>query len=224
VSAETPSELILEAYLSGHRVAFDRLSEGTRKAADYVVGVGAEAVVIEVKEFNPAYVGAGHDPRSQILDKIRSARRKFRDHRDRPCCLILYAARLSLRPSLVLPALFGNHFRMFAPDTYLVTGSAELRVNANTTISAVVALVHLRRSNSPQRLAPEIDHDHLQRAGAQSAPSVRAVVYENPFARNPLSRKLFSGPYDERWTRNREDNCFRLGFIGARVGQLRQRY
>jgi len=29
--------------------------------------------------------------------------------------------------------------------------------------------------------------------------ALRVVVYENPFATNPLTRNLFTGPYDQRW-------------------------
>jgi hypothetical protein len=31
---------------------------------------------------------------------------------------------------------------------------------------------------------------------------LRVVVYENPFAAKPLTRRIFQGPYDERWGSN----------------------
>jgi hypothetical protein len=44
---------------------------------------------------------------------------------------------------------------------------------------------------------------------------VRVVVYENPFARSPLSRGLFNGPFDERWSM--ESGFMRRVFVGEEI-------
>ncbi|MGD1093669.1 MAG: hypothetical protein ABSB35_16980 [Bryobacteraceae bacterium] len=48
-------------------------------------------------------------------------------------------------------------------------------------------------------------------------PGVRVAVYENPFARIPLIRELFQGPFDERWC---ADNGFmRRVFVGEEIAR-----
>jgi hypothetical protein len=44
------------------------------------------------------------------------------------------------------------------------------------------------------------------------------VVWENAVARIPLSRELFTGPYDERW--GYESNCQSIVFRGAKLAEL----
>ena len=44
------------------------------------------------------------------------------------------------------------------------------------------------------------------------------IVWENAVARIPLSRELFTGPYDERW--GFEDNCQRIVFRGEKLADL----
>ena len=47
---------------------------------------------------------------------------------------------------------------------------------------------------------------------------VRVVVYENPFARIPLSRDLFRGPFDERW--GVEGEFVRRVYVGSEVAAI----
>lgn len=48
----------------------------------------------------------------------------------------------------------------------------------------------------------------------------RAVVVENPWAKKPLPRTLFTGPFDERWAME-GDGTVRLAFSGERVSEMR---
>jgi hypothetical protein len=57
-------------------------------------------------------------------------------------------------------------------------------------------------------LIQEIGNDRGERV-------VRVVVYENPFARIPLSRDLFQGPFDERW--GLDGQFMRRIFIGTEI-------
>jgi hypothetical protein len=47
---------------------------------------------------------------------------------------------------------------------------------------------------------------------------LRVVVYENPYARIPLSRDLFRGAFDERW--GAEGGLIRRVFVGDRLAAL----
>jgi len=58
------------------------------------------------------------------------------------------------------------------------------------------------------RLIEEMGDDKRQRR-------VRVVVFENPFARIPLSRDLFQGPLDERWCA--DGDFMRRVFVGQEI-------
>lgn len=47
---------------------------------------------------------------------------------------------------------------------------------------------------------------------------LRVVVHENPYARVPLSRDVFTGPYDERY--GEEHGCIQRLFCGAKLADL----
>jgi len=47
---------------------------------------------------------------------------------------------------------------------------------------------------------------------------VRVIVYENPFARIPLSRDLFRGPFDERF--GEKDGYLSRIFVGEEAERI----
>lgn len=86
----------------------------------------------------------------------------------------------------------------------------------NTTISALIALttlalgqrrfeIELERKEGELGRALDFEEfmrfaESLRAKGLNSAETVmRVVVYENPYARIPLAREIFVGPYDERY-------------------------
>lgn len=104
----------------------------------------------------------------------------------------------------------------------------------NTTISAIVILskypVRQRRleiaiEKRAKQFGRKLAEDEYQSVFA-SVPSgkddsaLRVVVYENPYARIPLRRDLFRGPFDERWGTDGQE--LRRVFVGADLTQLEQ--
>jgi hypothetical protein len=104
----------------------------------------------------------------------------------------------------------------------------------NTTISAIVILsaypVRQRRleiaiDKKMKRCGRDLTRDEY-RSVFPSVPSgkddtaLRVVVYENPYARIPLSRDLFRGPFDERWGVDGPE--LRRVFVGADLTQLEE--
>jgi hypothetical protein len=102
----------------------------------------------------------------------------------------------------------------------------------NTTISSIISLMPypLRRNRiliafdkCKREAGRKLTHEELW-ATAKAVPTteedtvLRVVVYENPYARIPLSRDLFLGAFDERW--GADDGLIRRGFVGSRLAQL----
>jgi hypothetical protein len=102
----------------------------------------------------------------------------------------------------------------------------------NTTISSVIVLgtyplrhkrINIAIKNRQKQLGRNttLDEDLEFYEALPDSPElrrVRVVVYENPFARIPLSRDLFSGPFDERWGGDGE--FMRRVFVGSEVATI----
>lgn len=105
----------------------------------------------------------------------------------------------------------------------------------NTSVSAIVVIENFplgrRRlasywAREEKRLGREQSWEEflafaesLKPKGIDSAETVlRVVVYENPYARLPLTRNIFTGPLDERFG-PRGDNITRV-FAGGRILEL----
>lgn len=105
----------------------------------------------------------------------------------------------------------------------------------NTTISAVIALDHfplgqrrlsVRWKHEEQKLKRSMDWieftkfaESLKTKGIDAADvKLRVIVYENPYARMPLSRELFVGSFDERFGPE-QDHIVRV-FAGSGVNEL----
>lgn len=93
----------------------------------------------------------------------------------------------------------------------------------NTTISAVIALerfpigqkelqITVEQKELAEQRSLSLD-EHLEMLGANRASYerqvLRVIVYENPHAKKPLPRDIFTGPFDERW-----------GHSGAEIGPI----
>ena len=80
----------------------------------------------------------------------------------------------------------------------------------NTTISALITLrqvgVGMRQYRTMVKKYPKLSIEETLNAAAEAFPNfdlgekqLGVIVWENVVARIPLSRELFTGPYDERW-------------------------
>ncbi len=77
----------------------------------------------------------------------------------------------------------------------------------------------LGRSLTLEEFQRELDRAHgTERDGSLS--QLRVVVHENPYARLPLPRDLFRGPYDERY--GAEDNRITRVFAGEEIQSLEE--
>ncbi|MCL4486938.1 MAG: hypothetical protein M1570_02250 [Chloroflexi bacterium] len=234
MSVPTISERIFENYIASHGVEFERIPENGVPRPDYRVRIRAGPLIVEVKEFNRR-LNEGHeadtDPAVLIREKIKGARRKFDLYRDCECCLVLYNRGKTglLHPQQLLRAMFGEHVEPVGMNAYRFSGLAELRPHQNTRLSAVVALLpvpgytSMLRHVDPSISAPGViaTRESMRQGGPDSdTVVVRAAVVENPFARRPLSREAFDGPFDERWARV-DDGTFRLVSSGTSLAAMR---
>jgi hypothetical protein len=115
-------------------------------------------------------------------------------------------------------------------------GNHRRRQPQNTTISSVIALSHfpvgqrrleIEMTKAKQSLARSLTleecWDLCQRHRTEDGTSIdtrvlRVVVYENPYARVPLPRNIFDGPFDERW--GPDGDAIGLIYAGPEIAKL----
>jgi protein-tyrosine phosphatase len=160
----TRGERLFETYLRLQGITeyeFEKTHQEKRATPDYSVQIDQE-YLFEVKDFVPTDIldGGPYDPYSRIRQKIESARKKFREYKDWPCCLVLYNNNASLvdleERQVMLSAMYGNYgismefdpaLRQFDPRTRkwgFGKGGKMVRPKTsepqNTTISALITL------------------------------------------------------------------------------------
>ena len=121
-------------------------------------------------------------------------------------------------------------------------GQGEIRQHSavapeNTIISAIIVVeryaigekrFRLFVHDREQELGRELDVEEYSQAVEQSAGTerdlslnrVRVRVHENPYARMPLDRRLFLGPFDERYGRLEDQNPVGQIYIGGAVSEF----
>lgn len=155
--AKTESEETFEHYLNSQNITWRSVPTSDRKQPDYTAQHGEMICVFEVKEFDEPNVkpSGGFNPCPPIEKKIKRAREKFKEHRNRPCSVVLWSSKSILRdtsPMVVLSAAFGKYVDLqhqgtelvAEPPTYRFFGPAALTPTANRTISAIVILAPYR--------------------------------------------------------------------------------
>lgn len=243
MSVGTLSERVARDYFVSHDIPCDEIPRGNAATPDFRISVGPDQVIVEVKEFGRSEKQrtGGFYPVPFVRRKIIGAWRQFESHVDKSCCLMLFNAGsqiVFLQPDLILSAMFGEFIEKLDSESLRFHGAAAMQPDRNTIISAVVALLPLRvycscieagrrifeLSEGFTRLLTDdeelrIHHETSEYQG-QVESVIRAVVVENPFARNPLPENVFSGPFDERWMQS-DDGTVRRKFSGARVTEMR---
>ena len=156
VSGKTESEHLFERYLDSRGLRWAYEAHAGRKQPDYLIRLGPETCICEVKEFDdpdPKPTG-GFSACPPIREKINRAARQFREYKHRPCGLVLFNSRSiyrSLDPTTVLSAALGQDFQEEPgtggtirpePSSFRFFGSAKLTKGQNTTISAIIVLAH----------------------------------------------------------------------------------
>lgn len=151
-------------------------------------------------------------------------------------------------PRIVLGAMLGSvGFRVpYNPATDAFDGPVQdnifmdggklihphIKTPQNTTISAVIALERFtvgqtelqiaveRKERAEQRSLSLDEHLAMLDANreAYGRRVLRTIVYENPHARKPLPRDIFTGPFDERW--GQDGDVIKQIFIGPELKAL----
>ena len=189
------------------------------------------------------------DPYPPIREKINQAWKKFHEFKDYPCSLVLRNNGNRLVPvedaRIVLGAMYGDAGFTFPFDTTTGTAAGPLkhaflgrgkmiRPNwskpQNTTISAVVTLryvaVGMEIYRRFMKKHPDRSIDEMLALIEEQYPRfalderrLGVIVWENAFARIPLSRELFQGPFDERW--GVDGNEQGVVFCGTKLAELK---
>ena len=220
-TVRTDSELLFEEYLRSHALGyfeFEPEVAGTARRPDYRLVVQGEPILFDVKEFrsDPALflnsAGGAYDPYCRIREKIDAARKKFKDLREFPCCLVLYNCGHPLVDLaswyIVYGAMLGNFGFSFPVDINSGAGDPDemtpgfhaggkmLRHQGehvvaaqNTKISALIVLQHL--GLGMRRLSAYIDRIKLKSDSKISVEQVWKITHEAiGTERDPSLRQL----------------------------------
>jgi hypothetical protein len=227
---------------------FEKEFPGRRKRPDYTVTKSGIFLfdVKDFAEKLPLHGFGSFDPYPQIREKIEEGREKFKEYKDFPCSLVLKNngnAFVQLeREYAMLGSMYGDRGFTFAVDKTVGTAFGPLTPAflgrgkmvqpthvQNTTISALITLRHLAVGILQFRKMvneyPHLSIDGTLAAAAERFPNfdsgekqLGVIVWENAVARIPLSRELFTGPYDERW--GVEGDHQTIVFRGEKLAEL----
>ncbi|MDZ7860598.1 MAG: hypothetical protein U5O15_08045 [Candidatus Krumholzibacteriota bacterium] len=203
MTKHTIGEINFEKYMKkmGYEYDFELKFKGKTKRPDYVIHHKDRDYIIDVKDFEMKRMleAGSYDPYKRIRGKIEEARRKFKEFKKYPCCLVLYADNLNPFFDIsnyvrIYGAMEGDlTYRVPIPQSDIPQNGLEDDVvfgrrgkmrrpnsadSQNTTISAIISLIDL--DDKP----------------------LHVIVWENRHARIPLSREIFDSALDERWEYN----------------------
>jgi hypothetical protein len=223
-----PSDALLQEYLRSHGltdVEVDPAIENSSSRPDYRLRADGFEVLFDIEELSTKPPdgrtrGGAYNPYGPIREKISAARRKFKDMEGHCCCLILEnqeGPRIGLNWQIVIGAMLsdlGLPFPIGQQQAEALKHSAASP--ENTIISAIIVVerypigekrFRLFVYEREQELGSELGVEEYLQALEQSAGTerdlslirVRVRVHENPHARVPFDRRLFLGPFDERY-------------------------
>jgi len=104
----------------------------------------------------------------------------------------------------------------------------------NTTVSSIIVLgtypmwqkqvqIAIKERQRELGRMTTVEEDWAFYEGMPETPDLRRVrvyVYENPFARIPLGRDLFNGPFDQRW--GVDGQFIRRVYVGSEIARFEQ--
>jgi len=222
------SDALLQEYLRSHGltdVEVDPVIENSSSRPDYRLRADGFEVLFDVEELSTKppdgrIRGGAYNPYDPIREKIIAASRKFKDMEGHCCCLVLEnqeRPRIGLNWQIIMGAMLSA---LGLPSSIGQQEAEALKHSAvlpeSTIISATIVVerypigekrFRLFVYEREQELGRELGIDEYLQAIQQSAGTerdlslirVRVRVHENPHARVPLERRLFQGPFDERY-------------------------
>jgi hypothetical protein len=227
---------------------FEKEFPGKSKRPDYTVTKGEVSLfdVKDFEPYMPPGGGGFYDPYPGIREKIEEGRKKFKEFKEFPCSLVLKNngnARVDLKSvDIMLGSMYGDSGFTFPVDMKLGGAAGPMKRAflgrgkmirpthyQNATISALVTLhyvdVGMRQYRTMVKKYPNLDVEETLAAAAKEFPNfdvgekqLGVIVWENAVARIPLSRELFSGPYDERW--GYDDGYQSIVYRGEKLADL----
>jgi hypothetical protein len=179
-------------------------------------------------EAQPVRLGSGYfDPYGPLREKVNKVTRQFKHYKEFSCSVVLANPNMAFvifEPWAIMGTMLGNIGFEVAigekaePVDKVFTSGGKMvndkqKKPQNTTISSIIVLQPYPLRQDLIRINVKQNEEKLRRRlymeeileihdGIPDSPDlrvVRVVVYENPFARIPLSRELFCGNYDERF-------------------------
>lgn len=226
---------------------FEKEFPGKSKRPDYTV-TKSGVFLFDVKDFERyTPLGFGYyDPYPRIRENIEEGREKFQEFKEFSCSLVLKNNANVLvdleTADIMLGSMYGDSGFSFRVDTsrgvavgpitpaFLGRGKMIRPTHVqNTTISALITLrrvaVGMRQFRRMVKEYPDLSIEDTLAAAAERFPNfdvgekqLGVIVWENAVARIPLSRELFTGPYDERW--GYEDGHQLIVFRGEKLAGL----
>lgn len=188
--------------------------------------------------------GGAIDVHRRIRGRIEKLKKKFKAMRGGiPCVGVLHSPGIAVDvypedPDVMLAAMYGNvtisipfdkRRKMFdsSRTTYGFGKGAQLQPKKNTTISALLTLRNapvgqFRIERHLNRISEEREPEFRDAfdLGPDQEPQLGVIVWENPYAANPLSRGIFCGPFDERWGVDQEDGRYKRIFVGEGIALM----
>lgn len=240
------SDALLQEYLRSHGltdVEVDPVIESSSGRPDYRLRADGFEVLFDVEDLStkPAdgrIRSGAYNPYGPIREKINAARRKFKDLEGHCCCLILEnqeRPRIGLNWQIIIGAMLSD---LGLPSRVSQQQAEALKHSAvspeNTIISAIIVVerypigekrFRLFVYEKEQEFRRELGVEEYLQALEQSAGTerdlsltrVRVRVHKNPYARVPLDRRLFRGPFDEHYGVLDNPNHFGQVYMGAGV-------
>ena len=222
------SDALLQEYLRSHGltdVEVGPVIENSSSRPDYRLRADGFEVLFDVEELSTKpqdgrIRGGAYNPYGPMREKISAARRKFKDLEGHCCCLILEnqeRPRIGLNWQIIMGAMLsdlGLPFHIGQQEAEALKHSAVSP--ENTIISAIIVVerypigekrFRLFVYEKEQELGRELSVEEYLQAIEQAAGTerdlslsrVRLRVHENPYAKFPVDRRLFQGPFDERY-------------------------
>jgi hypothetical protein len=226
---------------------FEKEFSGKSQRPDYTVTKDG-VFLFDVKDFDPYMPAgfSQYDPYPRIREKIDQGRKKFKQFKEFSCSIVMknngnVFVHLD-STDIMLGSMYGDAGFSIPIDIglgrcagdiepkFLHRGKMVRRAKIhNTTISALITLRHvpvgMHRFRQMVKKFPNISMDETLAAAAERFPNFEygekqlgVIVWENAFARIPLSRELFTGSFDQRWGCEDGQHC--VVFTGEKLAAL----
>ena len=237
---------LLREYLRSHgltEIEAEPIIENSDCRPDYRLRADGLEVLFDVETVNTKPAddrsrGGAYNPYGPIREKISAARRKLKDAEGHCCCLVLENQdnlRIGLSWQIIMGAMLSDlGLAASARPQHQNSPTDSVGSEENTIISAIIVVeryaigekrFRLSVYDKEQELGRDLSVDEYLYAWEQSAGTdrdlalsrIRVRVHENPFARVPLDRRLFRGPFDERYGTLDGQTRFGQVYVGSGV-------